>query len=73
MKLSVWKADDQIADLDIVAKLEIAAFLGKASDGPAVPQRRYIPQVLTGAAIQLALVHSHLLPVQPDRAGLQNA
>jgi hypothetical protein len=72
VKLRVWHTDNRIADLDIVAKMQVAAFLSEAAHGPAIPQGRNIPQVVTGATIQLALVHDHLFAVQPHGARLQN-
>jgi hypothetical protein len=37
VKLDIGDTDNRIADLDIVVKLEVAAFLSEASKGPPIP------------------------------------
>ena len=73
VQLGVGSADRGIADLDIVAELEIAALLSEAPHGSAVTQGCDIPQIVTGAAIDLLRVQNHLFPVQLHGARLQDA
>lgn len=62
--LDVRGADRRIADLDIVAELEIAAFRRQPGHGSPVAQGTDVPKVLAGAAVYLSGVQNHLLPVK---------
>jgi hypothetical protein len=64
MNLRIGRANHGIADLDIVAELEITAFLGQAGYRPPITQGTDVPQVVMGAAVYFPLVQNHLLPVE---------
>jgi hypothetical protein len=67
MNLRIGRANHRIADLDIVAELEIAAFLREAANRPSIAQGADVPQVITGAAVYFPLVQNHLLPIELNR------
>jgi len=71
MNLRIGRANHRIADLDIVAELEITAFLGEACYRPPIAQRSDVPQVVMGATVYFPLVQNHLLPVELHRMRFQ--
>jgi hypothetical protein len=73
VQLGIRNANRRIANLDVVAELEAAAFLSEAPQGPAFAHRSDRPKVFAGAAIHLTLVQNDLLSVELYGARFQNA
>ena len=60
-------------NLDVIAKLKVAAFLRQPSQRPLVAHRSHGPQVVLRAAFHLCRIKNDLFAIQPDRPRFQQA
>jgi len=58
-------------NLDIVAKLKVAAFLRQPAQRPAFAHGGDSPKVVLGAALDLCRIQNDLFPIQPNRTRFQ--
>lgn len=60
-------------NLDVVAKLKVAAFLGQPAQRSTVSHGSDGPEVVLGSALDLCRIQNDLFPIQPDRTRFQEA